>query len=58
MTQLPRHPDASDAGAPLDVRPTAKRSSWVFAIVAIVVALVILMIVLHVTGAVGPGAHG
>lgn len=57
MTELPRHPDASDAGASQRRRGPASRSWWSYGLVIAVAALLVLMVVLHFAGVLGPGSH-
>ncbi len=59
MADLPRHPEVSDefGGAILGPR-SRKASPLMYVAIAIVVVLVLLVVVLHLTGVIGPGAHG
>jgi hypothetical protein len=58
VADLPRHP-ASDDDEDVATAGHSRRASWPVYIVGIVlVALFILMAVLHLTGVMGPGAHG
>ena len=52
--QLPSHPEH-------DETPTPPRRSTDWAavvVVAVIATLLVVMVVLHLTGVVGPGAHG
>lgn len=59
MADPPRYPDTGDdAGAAPDDEPTARRSRWVAVLLWIIgIVLVLGLVVLHLTGALGPGAH-
>jgi hypothetical protein len=57
MADLPRHPEAHDDE--VDTGPRTKKTPWAVYVVGFVLAaLFIVMVVLHLTGVVGPGAHG
>lgn len=57
MSDLPRHPDASDDGAVGNDRLAAHRPWWAYALGAVVILLLVLVVVLHLTGTIGPGSH-
>jgi hypothetical protein len=59
MAHPPPYPDAGDdSGVGPGLPPADGAPRWVSVVgIIIVVGLVLLMIVLHLTGAIGPGAH-
>jgi hypothetical protein len=59
MADPPRHPDTGeDSGVAPDRGPAARRSRWVAVLFWIIgIVLVLAFLVLHLTGALGPGAH-
>jgi hypothetical protein len=52
--ELPPHPETDQ---PAPQRPTAGVNWAVLVVVVVVGTLLALMVILHLTGAVGPGAH-
>jgi hypothetical protein len=58
VAELPRHPEARDDADRARPGESAGSRPWLAYIVGLTVAAVlVLMIVLHLTGAIGPGAH-
>lgn len=59
MAHPPSHPDTGDiAGSESELASASRRPRWVtVAGIVVVIALLMLFVVLHLTGAVGPGAH-
>ena len=54
MNELPRHPETTEG----ESSPEQRSRPWAaYAIGLGVAAVIMLMVVLHLTGAVGPGAH-
>jgi hypothetical protein len=52
---LPAHPESDEAGSR---PPTARAVDWTGVIViAVIGTLLAVLVILHLTGAVGPGAH-
>jgi hypothetical protein len=60
MTDPPSYPDTRHGvGADPDSEPAASRPRWrVIMFWIIGIALVLLFVALHLTGILGPGAHG
>jgi hypothetical protein len=59
MADPPSYPDAGeDTGEVSRPALTARQRGVRVLLIAAVVALIALMIILHVTGVLGPGAHG
>ena len=56
MTDLPRHPDASNEPVSKDDE-SSRRPWWAYALGALVIVVLVLMVVLHLTGTIGPGSH-
>ena len=52
----PSHPESEDTATDRKPATPVGWGSWV--VVAIVIALVAVIVILHLTGVVGPGAHG
>jgi hypothetical protein len=52
----PSHPESEDTATDRKPATPVDWGSWV--VVAIVIALVAVIVILHLTGVVGPGAHG
>jgi hypothetical protein len=58
VAELPRHPEARDDADTARPGESAGSRPWLAYVVGLTVAAVlVLMIVLHLTGAIGPGAH-
>jgi hypothetical protein len=59
MADPPRYPDTGDdTGLGRDRGSASSRPRWVSVLgIVIAIALVLLFVVLHLTGALGPGAH-
>jgi hypothetical protein len=57
MTDLPRHPDAHDVGAPEGRGSSPKGRRWSYLLVIVVATLLVAMVVLHFAGVFGPGSH-
>lgn len=53
---LPPHPESEDSAT--DRKPVTPVGWGTRVVVAVVIALVALIVILHLTGVVGPGAHG
>ena len=54
--QLPSHPARDETPTPRQKTRSTDRAAVV--VVAVVATLLVVMVVLHLTGVVGPGAHG
>ena len=59
MAELPRHPEPVDGTGPQpDSQPVRRSPSWALASgVVLAVVVVLVVVVLHLTGALGAGAH-
>jgi hypothetical protein len=53
---LPSHPESENAAT--DRKPVTPVGWGTWVVVAIVIALVAAIVILHLSGVVGPGAHG
>jgi hypothetical protein len=52
----PSHPESEDTAT--DRKPTTPVGWGTRIVVAVVIALVAMIVILHLTGVLGPGAHG
>ncbi len=59
MADPPPYPTGDDTGAGPGSGPAASKPRWMSMVwIIIVIALLAVFLVLHLTGTLGPGAHG